>query len=172
MIDFQDDGLEHQVYELIAKMCDLACSDEFPRFMTRHTTNGRWECNLSIPGVKTDAISYGKTEVEAINNCALDMLRILETDHNMDRYNPDIEESIFKSKIEQFFDDVDYDKRYKYRLCETDILIKPHSELANTLLEKYAHKTINNLQNNGEEVESMSEIVTLRLLVKEKKNYC
>ena len=74
MIDFQTGGLEHQVYELIAKMCDLACSDMFPRFQTSQIENGRWECKLSIPGVKSVSIGHGNSEVESINQCALKML--------------------------------------------------------------------------------------------------
>lgn len=169
MIDFQNGGLEHQVYELIAKMCDLACSDEFPHFQTTPIENGRWECKLSIPGVKKDSIGYGKTEVDSVNECALNMLAYLKMNHKNDDYDPDMEESIFRGNIEQFFGDIDYDYRYTYHLCETDILLDSNSYIADSLKRMIANK----IEKDDSEIDAMSNIVTLRFLIKkEKKNYC
>ena len=169
MIDFQNSGLEHQVYELIAKMCDLACSDEFPHFQTNPIENGKWECKLAIPGVKMISVGYGTTEVESVNACALKMLTYLKINHKNDDYDPDIEESIFRGNIEQFFGDIDFDYRYTYHLCETDILLDGYSHVADSLKRMIANK----IERNGDEIEAMSNIVTLRFLMKtEKKNYC
>ena len=172
MIDFQSGGLKHQVYELIAKMCDLGCSDEFPHFQTKQLEDEKWECELSIPGVKQTSVGCGNTEVESINNCASQMMFILKTDYPNDDYDPEMEDNIFCGNIDQFFGDVDYDEQYKYHLCETDILINKYDDLSNVLLRR-ASRTIEKIENNNEEIESMSEIVTIRLLVKQKKtNYC
>ena len=172
MIDFQNDGLEHQVYELISKMCDLACSDSFPHFETKLLENGRWECRIAIPGVKKSAKASGKTEVESINVCALGMLAILKRDHDKNQYDPDIEDNIFGDSIGQFFN-VDYDKECRYHLCETDIHLNQNDTYAYKLLENYASETISRIKEGGGEIDLMSDIVTIRLLVKErKKNYC
>ncbi len=172
MIDFQDGGLEHQVYELIAKMCTLACSDNFPHFETKLLEDGEWQCKLAIPGVKKASIGHGKTEVDSINICALGMLDILKREHDKDQYDPDIEENIFGDNISQFFN-VEFDKEYRYRLCETDILLDVNDEYAYRLLQNYASSTINDIKTDGEEIDCMSDIVTIRFLVKErKKNYC
>lgn len=169
MIDFQNGGLESQVYELIAKMCDLGCSDEFPKFITNQMEKRKWECKLTIPGVKTTSTACGATEVESINQCALKMLFILKRDHDKDQLDPDEETSIFEGNIAQFFGDVDYDNRYRYRLCETDILLNPHAVTTFKLLEGYASDTVDMLRKQGEEIDRMSEIVTIRFLVKQKK---
>ena len=173
MIDFQNGGLEHQVYELIAKMCDLGFSDNFPHFSTRELENGEWECTLAIPGVKRKAVACGKTEVESINYCALCMKTILKRDHNKDDLDPDIDNSIFAGNIEQFFGDVEYNHEYKYHLVETDILINQNDEYTFKLLKHYIGDTIDKIKTNDEEVDDISDIVTIRLLVKKKKyNYC
>lgn len=169
MIDFQNGGLESQVYELIAKMCDLGCSDEFPKFITNQMEKRKWECKLTIPGVKTTSTACGATEVESINQCALKMLFILKRDHDKDQLDPDEETSIFEGNIAQFFGDIDYDKGYRYRLCETDILLNPHAITTFKLLEGYASDTVDRLHKQGEEIDKMSEIVTIRFLVKQKK---
>lgn len=171
MIDFQNGGLEHQVFELISKMCDLSCSDEFPHFVTNEQESGMWECKLSIPGVKATAIAHGKTEVEAINQCALCMRFILKKDHNKDQLDPDVEDSIFAGNIEQFFGDINYDRQYRYHLCETDLLLD--STLSTKLFNNYGNDTLRRINEDGEEIDQVSEIITIRLLVKEKKkNYC
>lgn len=173
MIDFQSGGLEHQVYEIITKMCDLGCSNEFPHFETKQIENSRWECKLMIPGVKRQAVATGKTEVESINQCALCMKFILKHYHDKDQYDPEIDESIFRGNIEQFFRDIDYNKEYRYHLCETDILLNSHTKTTFNLLEIYAHDTVDRIHEDGEEIDQMSEIVTIRFLVKKKKeNYC
>ena len=168
MIDFQTGGLEHQVYELIAKMCDLACSDMFPRFQTSQIENGRWECKLSIPGVKSVSIGHGNSEVESINQCALKMLMILKVNHPNDDFDPVEEDNLFRSNIEQFFGDVDYDSKYNYHLCETDVLLDSDDYVAHSL-ERIGSFRIE----DEEEIDRMSEIVTIRFLIKTKKNnYC
>lgn len=173
MIDFQNGGLEHQVYELIVKMCDLGCSDEFPKFTTKQLENRKWECILTIPGVKTTSSACGSTEVESINQCALKMLFILKRDHDKDQLDPDIKENIFRGNIEQFFGNINYDSAFRYRLCETDILINPHAITTFKLLENYAADTIKRLHEQGEEIDQMSQIVSIRFLVKQKKKeYC
>ena len=80
-------------------MCDLACSDKFPHFVTTEQENGIWECKLSIPGVKTTAIAHGKTEAESINRCAINMIFILKRDHDKDQFDPDLEVSIFAGNM-------------------------------------------------------------------------
>ena len=169
VIDFQDGGLKSQVFKLIVKMCELACTDDFPYFQTSSLENGRWECKLSIPGVKMTSVGYGETEVESVNDCALKMLTYLKMNHEHDDYDPDIEESIFRGNIEQFFGDIDYDYRYTYHLYETDILLDGHSYVTDSLKRMIANK----IEKDGDEIEAMSNIVTLRFLIKtEKKNYC
>ena len=172
MIDFQNDGLEYQVYALIAKMCELGCSDEFPKFITNKLDNGKWECTLSIPGVKKEAIGIGSSEVDAINKCALKMRFILSTEYDKDQYDPDIDDSLFQGNIEQFFGDVDYNHAYRYHLCETDIRIREYDEYAKKLLKSYLRNTIEHIKRNGEEITDMSDIVTVRLLVRKKKQNC
>lgn len=173
MIDFQNGGLEHQVYELISKICDLACSDEFPHFVTTEQEKGIWECKLSIPGVKTTAVAHGKTEVESINRCAINMIFILKKDHDKDQLDPDLEDSIFAGNIEQFFGDIVYDPKYKYHLFESDILIKPDDVEIINFIKNQMKDSVRKLHECVEEIDEMSQIVTLRFLVKKKKdNYC
>ena len=152
-------------------MFDLGCSDDFPKFITQQIDNNRWECQLSIPGVKTTAKAHGKSEVDSINQCAVNMLFILKMDHDKDTFDPDIDESIFRGNIEQFFGDVSYNPEYKYHLCETDILLNRHAITTFKLLESYAKDTIQRIEEDGEEIDQMSEIVTIRFLVKKKKGY-
>ena len=171
MIDFQNGGLEHHVYELILKMCDLACSDAFPRFETKQLENGKWECRLAIPGVKTPVIKSGNTEVESVNACAFRMLSILRNEYEKNQYDPSIEDSLFADNIEQFFD-IEYDKRYRYYLCEADIHLNNNDTFARYLLQNYAGETTESIKDDGGEIDCISDIVTMRFLVKEKrKNY-
>ena len=168
MIDFQNDGLEHQVYELISRMCDLTCSDEFPKFETKELPK-KWECRLKIPGVVTSGVGYGNNEVEAINNCALNMLMILNTNHDKNQFDPNVPDSVFRNNIEQFFGDVDYDKRYRYYLCETDIRIDYQTEME---LDRFAKDVVDKINSNSAYVDMMSDIVTIRYLVKTKRDHC
>ena len=168
MIDFQDSGLEHQVYELIAEMCNLTCSDSFPRFETKLLENDIWECKLAIPGVKRVAVAKGLSEVDSINACATNMLGILRTEHDKNQYDPEIEENIFEQNIQQFFS-VKYDNRYRYHLCQADILLDQNDNFAYRLLKSYASKTVDGIMEEGGEIDSMSDIVTIRFLVKEQK---
>ena len=173
MIDFQNDGLEHQVFKLISKMCDLYCSNEFPHFQTRKLDNNKWECTLEIRGTKQKVTSIGNSEVTAINKCASIMLDVLEKYHDKDQYDPDIPDSVFRDNIEQFFDDVKYDSGYLYHLYETDILLNPNDIHTYNRLKDYAKESMRNIYERGEEVDLMSDIVTIRFLIKEKKKrYC
>ena len=173
MIDFENDGLEWQVYELIAKLCDLASSDEFEHFQRKQIENGKWECRLTIPGVKRSAFGSGSTEVESINECALDMLMLLKREHNQDDYDPDFEESIFSQKIDTYFDGVMYNSEYKYHLCQADIRISEETIKNAKILEKYGQDIVEKIEECGDEIDQISQIVTVRLLVKKRKNnYC
>lgn len=169
MIDFQNGGLEHQVYELISKMCNLCYSDDFPHFLTKQLENDKWECTLSIQGVKTVAFGKGRSEVEAINKCASCMIGILKSNHDKNQLDPEFDDSVFKNNIEQFFGDIDYDKEYIYRLCETDILLDLNTSVTKEILNKSAKNLLTRLKDEGEDVDQISEIVTMRFLVKKKK---
>lgn len=173
MIDFQSSGLSHQVYKLITRMCDLACSDEFPNFVTKQLDDDKWKCELTIPGVSKVAYGYDETEVGSINKCANLMIYYLDKNHDKNQYDPNYEDSIFLGNIEQFFGDVEYDKEYKYHLCESDILIDNDDEHIKGLLKNYAAPIIRKLNRDDEEIDQMSQIVTIRFLVKKKKShYC
>lgn len=169
MIDFQDKELCRYVYELLIKIQDLYCSDDVPRFHTKQIENGGWECSLQILGVKENVIAYGKTEVESVNNCAYKMKNILERDHPDDDFDPDVENSIFRGNIEQFFDEINYDPHYKYHLYETDVLLDTDDYVAVTLRRMIE----DGFKECDGEIDKMSDIATLRFLVKKKKdNYC
>ena len=170
MIDFQNSGLEYEVYLLITKMCDLAKSDSFPKFKTTKITDGEWKCELSIPGVKDKAIAYQKDEVSAINRCASNMLYILETQHKNGEYDPDIYDSYFRENIEEFFGNLEYDCKYLYYMMDCDVLVRPDEQLA-FLLRERASESIDNVKDQGDEVIQMCDIVSLRFLVRHiKKN--
>ncbi len=171
MIDFQDSGLESQVYVLIAKMCDLTMSDDFPKFQTKKLPKkGLWECTLAIPGVEKTAFGRGKTEVESINLCAIAMLKLLKNNYKNNEYNPCDEKSVFCGDIEQFFGDVDYDSGYNYYLHRTDILLTKGRDdnLRRALMKKAIKNSIPYLEKNSE-VDMMCDIVTLRFLIRNRK---
>ena len=170
MVDFQNGGLDIQVYELILKMCDLCCSEEFPRFKTEEIKNG-WKCILSIPGVKEDSVAYGSTEAQAINRCASGMLFILKKYHENDEHYTEFEDSVFKDRIEEYFGSRKYDFAYRYRLSICDILLDSDDTNTKTILQKYASSSLDSIKESGSEIEDMSEIVTLRFLVKQKKKF-
>ena len=173
MIDFQNSGLESQVYELIAKMCQLLHSNDFPKFETKQIEPNRWQCTLSIPGVKKRITGEGKTEVKAINTCAIGAVSFLKEEHEKEQYDPSIRRSIFGPNVMEYFGDYEFDKEYVYRLIDTDVLVDPNDELCNGLLRKYAIPDIRELIDDDEIIEAMSEIVSVRFLIKErKKNYC
>lgn len=121
MVDFQNDGLESQVYELILKMCDMMQSDEFPHFETKQLSKKLWECKLHIPGISETAVAIQPSEVEAINRCASNMLHILECTNETGVYDPEKGESFYLNRIEQIFGEVDYDPNYLYYLTVTEI---------------------------------------------------
>ena len=101
------------------------------------------------------------------------MLDVLEKYHDKDQYDPDIPDSVFRDNIEQFFDDVKYDSGYLYHLYETDILLNPNDIHTYNRLKDYAKESMRNIYERGEEVDLMSDIVTIRFLIKEKKKrYC
>ena len=171
MIDFQNGGLESQVFEVIAKLCYLNGSDEFPHFKTTQYKDGKWKCEINVPGIKFPTTGFGKMEVDAINRCAAVLLHHLKTYHSKDQFDPDCEDSIFRGNIEQFFNKDKYDPEYRYHLCETDLIID--SKFVNELLLKNGGLTLRHIAQEGEEIDLTSDIVTIRLLLKErKKNYC
>lgn len=173
MIDFQDDGLESQVYELIAKIRELKKTSDFPKFETKQLENGTWKCTLSIPGVKNRVSSEAGTEIQAINVCAMGMKLILERDYDKEQLDPTIKNSIFEPKIAECFGEYEYNKEYLYRMIETDFLIDSDDELTQRLLRKYGMDEIKKYMTDDEEVENMSDLVMLRFLIRErKKNYC
>lgn len=173
MVDFQNDGLESQVYELIAKMCDLMKSDEFPKFQTKQLPDGFWECTLSIPGVKNTAFGTGKTEVHAINRCSRSMLTILKSKHKNDEYDPDIKESVFREQIEERFGNVEYNPEYFYYpfFCGMLLEDKYDGYLKRSLM-NHVKPTLERIEEEGGEVVKMCDIVDLVFLVRrKKKNY-
>ena len=173
MIDFQNGGLESQVYELIAKMCKLLHSNNFPKFETKQIEPNKWHCTLSIPGVKRRVTGEGTTEVQAINVCAIGTAAMLEDEHHKEQFDPSIERSIFGPSVYEYFGGYDFNKEYLYRLIDTDIVIDPDDELCNKLIRDYATPDIQELMYEDETIETMSEIVSVRFLIKErKKNYC
>ena len=52
--------MEHQVYELISKMYDLACSDEFPHFVTTEQKRGYGNVNYLFLGQKQQQLHMEK----------------------------------------------------------------------------------------------------------------
>ena len=172
-IDFQDGGLESQVYELIYRMTVLCKSDSFPHFDTKQLEDKSWECILSIPGVKQLVKAKGETEVASINRCASNMLFILNNNYNKNQYDPDITDSVFKKDIEEYFGDIKYNNEYNYHLFGCDILIDPKDHCLIDALNDYAYDNLSQFNEDGEEIDRISEIVTLRYLVKKKKsNLC
>ena len=121
MVDFQNGGLEPQVYELILKMCDMMESDEFPKFDTKQLSKNLWEARLTIPGISETAVAIEESEAKAINRCASNMLHILECSDEIGIYDPKNEESFYLNRIEQIFGEVDYDPNYLYYLSVTEI---------------------------------------------------
>ena len=171
MIDFQNGGLESQVYELIAKMCDLTMSDDFPKFQTKQLRDGLWECSLNILGVKNTAFGRGETEVKSINNCAHSMLQILKSKHKNDEYDPDIEESVFREHIEQYFGNIKYNPEYNYYVNISDILLcEGRDDYIRNILMKYAVENLRPCIEQGHEVDMMCDIVTLKFLIRRRKN--
>ncbi len=173
MIDFQCSGLEYQVYELIAKMCKLLHSNEFPKFETKQVEDNKWHCTISIPGIKSRVTGEGETEVGSINVCAMGMMLILDRECGEKKFDPSVERSIFGPSVFEYFEDHNFDKEYVYRLISTDITIDSKDELCNALLKKYATSKAEQLLFKNEIIESMSKEITVRILVKERKeNYC
>ena len=173
MIDFQDDGLESQVYELIAKIRELKPYGDFPKFETKQLENGNWKCTLSIPGVKKRVSGEADTEVKSINICAMGMKLILERDYSKEQLDPTIKDSVFEPKIAEYFGEYEYNKEYLYRMIETDFMIDSDDELTKRLLTKYGMSEIEKYITQDEEIEDMADLVMLRFLVRErKKNYC
>lgn len=121
MVDFQNSGLEHQVYELILKMCDMMESDEFPKFDTKQLGKSLWEARLTIPGISETAVAIESSEVGAINRCASNMLHILECTDETGIYDPKKGESFYLNQIERIFGNVDYDPEYFYYLAIHEI---------------------------------------------------
>lgn len=173
MVDFQSGGLEFQVYELILKMCELTQSDEFPHFQTTQLDNGMWECTLEIPGIQTPAKSLQNTEVAAINRCAANMLHILKNVDEKGFYDPKIEESVFRDKLEMNFGNINYDPSYFYYMCQSEFPINPSDEY----LMKYI---VGRMNNKLDEIdpEGLDELVKIephfvtKCLLRRKKNFC
>ena len=177
MIDFQNSELTCEVFELIAKTSELMKKDTieegFPKFKTRKTFNDRWECEFNIPGMKKPGFGEADSEVCEINRCAENTLYLLRKNHDKGQYDPDIEESVFRDNIEEFFGDVDYNHDYQYRLVCSDILLSNNDVILVDLLKQKAKKTIQKIKDSGEEVDRMCDIVSLRFLIKKKKqNRC
>ena len=173
MIDFQNGGLESEVYTLISKMCEITESDDFPKFLTTQEESGRWKCPLEIPGVKNTALGYGETEAKSINACAYKMLLILEKYHQNNEYDPDIEESLFKDRIEVYFGDIKYSKEYNYYIysCGLDFDDQYGYQIKDLLM-RYVEDNLDRVKADGGEVVKMSDLVDLRFLVRRrKKNY-
>ena len=168
MIDFQNDGLESQVFELISRMCDLYQSDEFPHFKLSKTETNRWQCELAIDGIEKPVIAYGDTEVAAINRCASKMLYILEHDHSKGQYDPDSGDNPFLDQIEIYFHGVELNRDYIYYPFHIDITVNPDSELAKGLT-KCAQDSLRRSMEKNEFVDRMSSTVTVRFLIKRKK---
>lgn len=121
MVDFQNGGLEPQVYELILKMCDMMESDEFPKFDTKQLSKNLWEARLTIPGISETAVAIEESEAKAINRCASNMLYILKCTDETGTYDPKMGESFYLNRIEQIFGEVDYDPNYLYYLSVIEI---------------------------------------------------
>ena len=136
MIDFQNSGLEWQVFEVISRTYELVKSEDIPHFETNKLDNGKWKCTLKIPGIES-AHSIQNTEVAAINRCASNMLHILDCLDKRGLYDPEVEESVFKEEIESYFGEVDYDSEYNYYLFSGDILFKENDEYAKKFIKSY-----------------------------------
>ena len=173
MIDFQDDCLECQVFELIARIRKLSHSNQIPKFETKQVDANKWHCALSIPGIKNGVIGEGETEAQSINVCAFGTMLILDREYSKEQFDPSIERSIFGPSVFEYFKDYNFDKEYIYRIIKTDITIDSDDKLCNKLLNNYAVSNVEKFMTEEETIESMSKVVTVRLLVKERKeNYC
>ena len=173
MISLQNKELDMEVYQLMAKMSQICTDETLPRFKPKKLCENKWKCHLKIPGVLKEAIGYGETEVKAINSCAYHMLCILETYHKNNEYDPEAEEGFFKDNIEMWFGNLEYDHDYNYFPYFCDICLNDGDSFTRDLLTKYASNSINRLINNGNEIEGMCKIVSLRFLVRyKKKNLC
>ena len=172
MVDFQYSRLDVDVYRLIATMCDLVCSNDFPHFITNELENEQWQCSLSIPELNKKAVAIGNTEVEAINRCATNMLFILDKNlNNPDEFDPDDEDTLIFNNVEGYFGDKDLNNLYKYHMYETDILLDTNNESILELLKSKADDVIKHIDRSEEEFDQISEIVTIRVLARTKKDY-
>lgn len=170
MIDFQNGGLESQVYKLILKMCDLTMSDEFPHFKTKRIKDDMWECSLEIPGVDVIANAKQKTEVAAINRCASNMLHILSCLDENGLYDPKKEESVFKDRIEERFGDISYDPKYFYYLCTEEIPINQQNKDIKKIVDSH---TFDIECKTGDIVnKTNSQLVVDYLMKRKKKGWC
>ena len=169
MIDFQNGGLEWQVFEVISRTYKLVKSDDIPHFEAKKIEDGKWECFYEIPGIKK-AHAIQDSEVASINRCASNMLSILDQLDKRGIYDPDIEESVFKDGIELYFGDIDYDHKYNYYLFTGDISL---DEAGKTFIKRYSQKYYDMFIERGEAIDKMCDIITVRYLIKQKKkNYC
>ncbi len=89
-------------------------------------------------------------------------------EQNNEEGNSNIKKDLYCPDCESYFGDIQCDPNYSYRYCDSDIVV-PHQDVLRNAINTYAKNIIKETQDAGEELDQISEIVTIRFLVKKKK---
>ena len=172
-IDFQNNNLDPQVYEVLFRTSNMMKLSRRPSFITKEINDHRWECRFEIPGIEP-AISLDQaSEIESINRCASNMLNIINKLDPRGLYNPETKGSYLEDEIKSCFGDIRFNPEYYYYLFTGDIVLSNSDKYLKNMLELRSKEYYEDFKSRGEEIDIISNIITVKYLIKEKKkNYC
>lgn len=159
---------DEDLLRLITKLYSYGYKSILPRFKISKSEDGIFTSELNLPGIKKAALGIDKDITCSLINCVHKMIMLLEEKNNRKNKNT-IEKDYYCEDCEDYFGDIECDPNYTYRYCSGDVFI-PHQDILRKLLNHYAEGTVKAINNDDEEIDKISEIVTVRLLLKKRKS--
>lgn len=158
---------DERLLRLIIILYSYGYKTILPRFKISKSDDGNFTSELNLPGIKKPAVGVGKDITSSLINCVNKMIVLLEEKNNRNNKTT-VEKDCYCEKCADYFGDIKYDPNYTYRYCSGDVLI-PHQDILHKLLDYYAEDMVKTINNNDEKIDKISEIVTVRLLLKKSK---
>lgn len=159
---------DEELLRLIIKLHSYGYKSILPRFKISKSDDGCFTSELKLPGIKRLAVGIEKDVTSSLIKCANQMIVFLEEKHNQNRKS-EIEKDYYCENCEDYFCNIECDPNYTYRYCSGDVWI-PHQDVLHKLLKHYAGDMVKEINDDGEEIEQISEIITVRLLLKKKRS--